>query len=883
MNRRSVTLQGAAVMDHAKGHLRHRYAWIVGLVLVLWLPAACTGGPAPVLPVVPTSTGTAGLTVTDVSPTLDTFRYVAGSIQSPAGRTLSLAASADGQRLYAGTYSGVWRSDNAGATWRQMSRPQPAPGSTTVPDALYAPVVWDIAINPDHQDIVFVAANGDTRVAARQQNGVYRSTDGGQTWAPVHPSPCGPGGQVGQLAIAPDNSQLIYSADGCGLGISTDGGSTWRMKTLGGNVWHVAVARHQGTARKVYAAGDGQVYYSTDAGETWTTDPGAALVRATVGSFAGTPSSCCFGGGNNAAQVLAIEPRNPDVVYLATIGQANGPSFYQPASGGPNGTLCNYAYKPPQVLRGCGEGSLWIGYFTNFSAGQRAQWGQMAGPSVYYGVTTTSGNVYVMTKETPNGFLLFFADESHVFVSVGRPNTAAGWHRLDGRDISQSYLDNDYTNSNGSNKVFMHADPHALAVSANFNLTLRTPYGVPYPYSENNVLNQFLGGTIWLANDGGVARSTDGGVTWALGNGMTTLQPVNIAGVAVANRPPALYMGTGDNDDFYTLNAGTNWADALSSCGDCDAWFGDPAQPTRVLSLVPRAGGLNLYNVGFASSPPSNPLPNAGDLAQLRGIPSPAGWTNATSTYVAQGYRPIVQTLAGETPLQDGDYVLIRSGVGSARVLVRTTSISSITSAAVWQNATIAPQIGPVLPANTIDVVQVAGGHTSPVFYVGDPGGSQQVWKWTTGMSSWQLIVGAGRSETAAQRFLVDPYDSRVVYIVTTNGLKRSDDGGATWSPETSLSTAATESGAYPVNVAVRDIIFDRAEPGTRFALGDAGVYITLDGRNWARLLSTTALPGRPVALYFDPISNPQDRALYVAMNGRGVVRISPVPAPRTP
>ncbi len=78
----------------------------------------------------------------------------------------------------------------------------------------------------------------------------------------------------------------------------------------------------------------------------------------------------------------------------------------------------------------------------------------------------------------------------------------------------------------------------------------------------------------------------------------------------------------------------------------------------------------------------------------------------------------------------------------------------------------------------------------------------------------------------------------------------------------------------------IRDMIFDRVERTVRFAVGDAGVFYTTNGAVWKRLLSTAALPGHPVAAYFDRISNPSNRALYVAVNGRGILKLSPIPAP---
>jgi len=44
------------------------------------------------------------------------------------------------------------------------------------------------------------------------------------------------------------------------------------------------------------------------------------------------------------------------------------------------------------------------------------------------------------------------------------------------------------------------------------------------------------------------------------------------------------------------------------------------------------------------------------------------------------------------------------------------------------------------------------------------------------------------------------------------------------------------------------------------------------------RLLSSTALPGYPVSAFFDRISDPANRALYVAVSGRSILKLSPIP-----
>src|SRR5262245_13968519 len=211
-----------------------------------------------------------------------------------------------------------------------------------------------------------------------------------------------------------------------------------------------------------------------------------------------------------------------------------------------------------------------------------------------------------------------------------------------------------------------------------------------------------------MANDGGVYRSDDGGASWNPTRGLETVDPVNIAGVAGFGGAPALYMGSGDNDDFFTLDGGVNWGDPTSYCGDCDAWFADDADPRRVLQFDPRGPGLRVRNG-------NNGYPNAASDAFSHNLAQPRGG-NASSDPVVRGFRPIVRTLATELPLPDGDYVFIGMRPDNAVVLLRTTAISSINKVEDWDDPAKARQVGPELPSN-VDVVQAAGGHANPVFY----------------------------------------------------------------------------------------------------------------------------------------------------------------------
>src|SRR5262249_50934370 len=284
----------------------------------------------------PSGVGLADLVIEDVSPKIGDFPLSKDLQHSSAGRTLSLAVSSDGERLYAGNFSGVWRSDDGGTTWRQLTRPQPAPGTDTVAGALLGATVYDLVVSPANKDLVLAATFRDARAVSKI--GVYRSTNGGDSWSLAHQFMCGgTGGRpVGQIVFAPDNADLLYAAGGCAVAISHDGGATWGDKTLpgGGFGWHVAVAPQQGSIRRVYATGDNRFWYSVDGGETWFIDSSSGLPP----RFGFFPSDFAESTG---AQILAIEPGRPERVYMAVGGFANGPSYYHPSALGPDGNHCN--------------------------------------------------------------------------------------------------------------------------------------------------------------------------------------------------------------------------------------------------------------------------------------------------------------------------------------------------------------------------------------------------------------------------------------------------------------------------------------------------------------------------------------------------------------
>jgi len=122
---------------------------------------------------------------------------------------------------------GIWKSEDAGKTWKQSGLEK----SRHVPR---------IRVHPDDPNIVFAAVLGDI-YKPTQNRGVYKSTDGGKTWAKKLFSNADSGAI--DLIIDPNNPRILYA-------------STWNARR---------------TPYSLSSGGEGSaVWKSTDNGETWT-------------------------------------------------------------------------------------------------------------------------------------------------------------------------------------------------------------------------------------------------------------------------------------------------------------------------------------------------------------------------------------------------------------------------------------------------------------------------------------------------------------------------------------------------------------------------------------------------------------------------------------
>ena len=282
------------------------------------------------------------------------------------GRALAVAGiPGESSTFYFGAVAGgVWKTTDRGGTWEVLTDGTPissvgaiavapsqhdviyvgtgeaAPrGNMTYGDGVYKSTdggkTWNhvglrdsrqigaLIIDPANPDIVLVAALGHA-FGPNTERGVFRTTDGGKSWARVLYKDENTGAI--DISFDPHDARIVWAAlwqarrqpwnfssggPGSGLYRSTDGGVTWKQLTgnglPAGTLGRIHVSVSAADSSRVYAmieAGEGGLYRSDDGGTHWqrVNDDGRLSQRAWYFS------------------TILADPKDRDTVYAANTG-----------------------------------------------------------------------------------------------------------------------------------------------------------------------------------------------------------------------------------------------------------------------------------------------------------------------------------------------------------------------------------------------------------------------------------------------------------------------------------------------------------------------------------------------------------------------------------
>jgi photosystem II stability/assembly factor-like uncharacterized protein len=240
---------------------------------------------------------------------------------APSNSSIVYVASGEGlHRPDLSVGDGIYKSTDAGKTWAHLG----LKGGQQIPA---------LVVDPRDPNRLYAAVLGHP-YGPNEERGIYRSVDGGVSWKKVLYKDANTGGD--DVVLDPEDPNTVYASlwesrlgpweDGNqyegthgGLFKSTDGGDTWKPLTKGlpDNLVQIQVAVCPSEPKRLYAtlatskqggyaSGAGLGFYrSDDAGENWykaTDDPRPAMK---------------IGGGD--LPIPAVDPKNADVVYVASI------------------------------------------------------------------------------------------------------------------------------------------------------------------------------------------------------------------------------------------------------------------------------------------------------------------------------------------------------------------------------------------------------------------------------------------------------------------------------------------------------------------------------------------------------------------------------------
>ncbi len=491
---------------------------------------------------------------------------------------------------------GLWKSSNGGGSW------------TAVSDAISALGCTDVAFDPTNPNILYLLT-GDGEAGDVFTLGVYKSTDGGNSWLPtglvfnlsnskilskilVHPTNGNTiivGGSAGiyrstdggttwsqrstssvrDLEFKPSDPSVIYAGGygtSAGFWRSVDGGATWSKPTtlMTTGVQRVAVAVSPANADYVYALAATTTYYgfeglylSTDGGATFTKKSSTPNI---LGWYSGTATQADATDGQGWYDLsLAVSPSDINTLFTGGVNiwksTTGGTSWSKMSAWDAPNSATNYTHADIHDL--CFKGTdLYVGcdggVFKTTNSG--ASWSDLSSNlsiAQLYGLgLSATSETTILSGHQDNGTTL--------------TTNGTSWSEVNGGDGMLCFIDR--TNNNNLFSSIYYGNLYRSTNGGGGFSKIYTVTGggwvTPWLQDPVTATTLYAGGT-------NVVKSINSGTAWTTISAFSGVGTLVSLDVAKTNNQ--LIVAASKTKVMKTTNGGTSWTDITA---------GLPANPT---------------------------------------------------------------------------------------------------------------------------------------------------------------------------------------------------------------------------------------------------------------------------------------------------------------
>ncbi|HET7306745.1 MAG TPA: hypothetical protein VFK24_02870 [Gammaproteobacteria bacterium] len=496
-----------------------------------------------------------------------TWKTLGGDSNNPlSGLAVTSVARAPGNpdELYAGTWdAGIYVSTDGGASWAKANA---QPGNL-------------------HIKVVRFSPKSPSVLYAGTEDGLYRSTDGGASWQIIPDLPSDR--EFDLMVFEPSNPDTILAAGNCCISIykSIDGGNSWApiaaiQGSNGGTVEDITFDPADPTV--IYAAA-GSLYRLHDGDGSWTALPDPDQVKSAD------------------ASAIYRDPTNPARLVLGTnrgifISDDTGSTWSPSNTGFSNADLWYIAPDPAtaDVIYGA---SPWQGVFRSDDGGQ--SWQARNG---VFGDTdmriiapdpSTPGTIY-----TQQAFENFYS--SHDGGKTWNASTidAGSFPNISALLVDPNNPDILYARDTPDSGVLKSSDGGAHWTLEQSGLP---DFNVSGPHFHTLVMSKADAKILYLGTVHGVYKSIDAGLTWqSVNNGISSGADSYVSTLAIdPTNPSRVFAGIFDSQGFghlwRTTDGGSSWQELFQASGDNFAGVIaialDPQNPRHIL-VGDRLNGL---------------------------------------------------------------------------------------------------------------------------------------------------------------------------------------------------------------------------------------------------------------------------------------------------